>query len=239
MKGKHGKSLHLRNDPVETLEQHALRSSQFSVKSFKNHLSKAFGLGRISEESAILPIEEDESPTAPGERLSLDSVIQSCGEQSFQNIIISSHANLEPSNTSYKHEHTSTLRRLPSFIEIKCWWKEKLIRQCNEEEGDFNYLDEDSPLKGKEKAIWRKREPEIELWKARSVFPSVPTQIGPLKASKVQSAPSAEKRSHQKRKSEAKGGNFELRFHRKQDEGDNRQDVILKFPSQATLRHHG
>jgi hypothetical protein len=235
------KDKHLQHDidPVETRDQYALHLSPFSMKGFKNHLSKAFGLGYISEESVLLPAQEDESSTTPCERVSPEPIVQSCREQNFENNDTPSQLKPDCSNASYIQETNSgTLKRLPSFIEIKSWSKEEVICQYYEEDVEFNYLDEDSPLKGKGKATWRKPEPALNLWKARSEIPSIPSQISPLKRSKIQQEPGSERMNYQKRKSEAIGGDFEVRFHRKRDEGDNRQDLILKFPSKPILRRY-
>jgi hypothetical protein len=201
MKGPYRKSQHLQHDPEETLD-HVLRSSSFSsLESFKNHLSRAFGLGHISEDSIVLPTQEDKSSIASCERVSPESVIQDYREQNFEDDDTPSHLKPESSSVSPIHKtNNGTLKRLSSFIEMKSWWKEEVICKCDEEDMEFNYLDEDSPLKGKGKVLWRKREPELDSWKAKSMFPSIATQINPLKRRQVQRGSYSERRNYQKRK---------------------------------------
>jgi hypothetical protein len=166
MKRQHPRVLQLQHDTQGASEQKKSHLSPLS--SVKQFVSKAFRLSHFNGEIATSPAEDDDPPTIAYQRHSFEPITQCYDPREIQTFRLLSHHEPGPSKATKATEPTlnmATLQRSPSFIEIKHWWKEEHKYICQENDLELNYLDEDSPLKGKSNALWRRKEPDLDLWK--------------------------------------------------------------------------
>ena len=158
-----------------------------SLKEFGNHLSKAFGLGDSHHRSDLshLGCGEEElfasfephsnqrgkHPHRRKYREKIRDPWNSYGTPYCVPGPSTPRMPIQRQETSSPVADDMEARR--PFIEIHEWWLEELnlfVRFINEGL-ELNFLPEDSPLKGKEVAVWRIKTPEMESERPQHEFP--------------------------------------------------------------------
>jgi hypothetical protein len=201
------------------------------LSSVKQFILKALRLSPLHGETAPSPPEDDDFPTIAHQRHPLEAYTQYHDPQDIQTFLLLSHPVPGPSKATDVTLKTETLQRSPSFIEIKSWWKEEPKRICEENDLELNYLEEDSPLKGKGNAVWKKKEPDLDMWKrsgglvASLACPEPALLQGRMMEREIYST----KTDHRSGKPEIDYDEVEVRFHRRHGEAKALNDIVVKI----------
>ena len=145
-------------------------TSPSPLKGLRNNLSKVLGLGEVNSKAASSQHEDLMTTSKPESDRMLDVLTDYIDDTPP---CVPGPSGTPRVTTSAKHntatDDPTPLRRSPSFTELKSWSTQDV--EIDYGGMELNYLPENSPLKGKEKAEWiKKRDPTEQFRRSERNF---------------------------------------------------------------------